>query len=1014
MTEIVGNFAFGDCYSLTGIVWPNNLESINGGRIEDGKYSSSAFSGCKGLLFATTKDVYNAAKVSGTTDSLNEVRFPESLKVIGGQTFANSFVPGRNTPVTIPASVEYVGSEAFCNKDGGTTSFSQIVVQRSSTAEGAMGDSFNGVTGYENNAFRWTGNACDRVVIFPDEDTKDSYLSIYHGFNDLKSSFTYELTLSFMNGKDSATTQQKLYGLAVSYEKDDESGVWSINPDYELPELPEGADSAQGDCWKMAGEKMDSDTLVTENVATFYDSNDPVVSFIVKFTPKTGPQYKKTYYPGDIVEVDLSTVVRADISVTITHPQYDPSKDDPWFGSHVYMRCQWIDPVEDEDTMAGDDLFKDEWKYGDRNTSLKIDKSSQSRLNEDALKLKVRGLQSGYYGTENPGSDELLFGSDKYTLQIKVIDPKPILDLLVVPTTDGKSKLKNEYLDFLPENSSSVVDHMNKIYDHAVAKDEDYNSLNPSPKTSWSVSDDASFNIAPGASNELTWTVAEHIFKDAGWVVPPGFSLSGTVTVYNPFVIDASAGEGGKIEPQSKVVAPYGSTKEFSIEADEGYTIESIWVDDDALNLSTLGGATEAKALYAFKDVKANHTIRASFKKDADSSHIITATAGTGGTISPKGQVMVDDGGSQTFAITPNSGYEIADVLVDGSSVSAVSTYTFDKVTANHTISATFKSTGSVTPPPVSQKVKLTYVENGGSPLEDVTVSKGTSVALATPVREGYTFEGWFYDADLTDLAGMGGTRITLYANTTVYAKWSQSEAPGSFVTDHINYIMGRETEDGDRLIAPLSDVTRAEVATMVFRLLKPELREANLTDESSFADVSSDAWYAEPVATLAAMGAIKGYPQDGLFHPDDPITRAELVTIVTRLDERFDEGEWYGDLPFDDVPEDHWARSVLSFAVNRGWLKGDTNDDGSLTGSFRPDDHISRAETMAVLNRMLGRLPESEDDLLPGRIEWPDNQDKSAWYWIVVEEATNNHDHAMKSDGVHERWTKLVENIEE
>lgn len=314
----------------------------------------------------------------------------------------------------------------------------------------------------------------------------------------------------------------------------------------------------------------------------------------------------------------------------------------------------------------------------------------------------------------------------------------------------------------------------------------------------------------------------------------------------------------------------------------------------------------------------------------------------------------------------------------------------------------------------VPSKVKLTYVENGGSPVADVTVSRGTSVALATPVREGYTFEGWFFDSGLTDPAGMGGARITLYANTTVYAKWSRSETPGSFVTDHINYIMGRETEDGERLIAPLSDVTRAEVATMVFRLLKPELRDEHLTDECGFADVPADAWYAEPVATLAAMGAVKGYPQDGLFHPDDPITRAELVTIVTRLDERFDEGEWYGDLPFDDVPADHWALSVLSFAVNRGWLSGDTYDDGALTGSFRPDDSITRAETMAVLNRMLGRLPESEGDLLPGRIEWPDNQDKDAWYWIVVEEATNNHDHALKADGVHERWTRLLENVAE
>lgn len=482
-------------------------------------------------------------------------------------------------------------------------------------------------------------------------------------------------------------------------------------------------------------------------------------------------------------------------------------------------------------------------------------------------------------------------------------------------------------------------------------------------------------------------------------------SASGGTTVYLPY---PEGVDSTNAEKKGLTVVHYpGLHREYGIagQAEVEDAIEACVPEEMTFKCTDVGIEfdTECAGFSPFAIV---------WKEDAE-QYTITASAGAGGSIFPAGSVKVTEGSDQTFTITPGSGYEIADVLVDGSSVGAVSSYTFEDVRENHAISASFKSTGSVTPPTPS-KVKLTYVENGGSPVADVTVPRGTSVALATPVREGYTFEGWFFDSGLTDPAGMGGARITLYANTTVYAKWSRSEAPGSFVTDHINYIMGRETEDGERLIAPLSDVTRAEVATMVFRLLKPELRDEHLTDESGFADVPADAWYAEPVATLAAMGAVKGYPQDGLFHPDDPITRAELVTIVTRLDERFDEGEWYGDLPFDDVPADHWALSVLSFAVNRGWLSGDTYDDGALTGSFRPDDSITRAETMAVLNRMLGRLPESEGDLLPGRIEWPDNQDKDAWYWIVVEEATNNHDHALKADGVHERWTRLLENVAE
>lgn len=518
------------------------------------------------------------------------------------------------------------------------------------------------------------------------------------------------------------------------------------------------------------------------------------------------------------------------------------------------------------------------------------------------------------------------------------------------------------------------------------------------------------------------------------------------------YTITAVAGTGGSISPESINVYEGGSAS-FDIEPENGFELDKVTLDGVDVTERVTGPNRPGVYAYSVEKVSANHTVVATFKQktytiSVDPSSIDFETLEPGYKQPEAVNVTVTNTGNQTVTVvlpTAVSGYVIDGVsggwgdggsselkpggiavfsvqpvadLDVGSYNGTIKVNTQEGTSAQVSVAFAVKKHSAPDPggggTVVPSKVKLTYVENGGSPVADVTVPRGTSVALATPVREGYTFEGWFFDSGLTDPAGMGGARITLYVNTTVYAKWSRSEAPGSFVTDHINYIMGCETEDGERLIAPLSDVTRAEVATMVFRLLKPELRDEHLTDESGFADVPADAWYAEPVATLAAMGAVKGYPQDGLFHPDDPITRAELVTIVTRLDERFDEGEWYGDLPFDDVPADHWALSVLSFAVNRGWLSGDTYDDGALTGSFRPDDSITRAETMAVLNRMLGRLPESEDDLLPGRIEWPDNRDEDAWYWIVVEEATNNHDHALKADGVHERWTRLLENVAE
>ena len=325
--------------------------------------------------------------------------------------------------------------------------------------------------------------------------------------------------------------------------------------------------------------------------------------------------------------------------------------------------------------------------------------------------------------------------------------------------------------------------------------------------------------------------------------------------------------------------------------------------------------------------------------------------------------------------------------------------------------------------PPTAQKITLSYEENGGKDLADVTAAKGSTVELATPPREGWTFEGWYADAALTQYVGAGGDAVRLDADRTVWAKWSRTGVPGVLTEDHVNYVLGREGEDGSRTIQPLADVTRAEVAAMVYRLLDADVRAEHATAEDAFPDTDAGAWYAEPVATLAAMGAIHGVPQaDGgtLFEPDRPITRAELTAIVTRLDGDFaDDGTVYGRVPFGDVPRGHWAYATISFAVNVGWLMG----DGAADAAFRPDDTITRAETMAILNRVLQRLPYSEEDLLPGSAEWPDNQDESQWYWIVVEEATNNHAHEVVegSHGVHEegeqlseheRWTALMPNV--
>lgn len=225
--------------------------------------------------------------------------------------------------------------------------------------------------------------------------------------------------------------------------------------------------------------------------------------------------------------------------------------------------------------------------------------------------------------------------------------------------------------------------------------------------------------------------------------------------------------------------------------------------------------------------------------------------------------------------------------------------------------------------------------------------------------------------------------------------KNSRSKTPSMLNgKDHFAYIVGYP----DKTVHPQSSITRAEVATIFFRLLTEETRTANATKTNNYADVSSDKWYNQAVSTLSAMGIIKGDSR-GNFNPNAPITRAEFAAIAAR----FDKTEDVAVASFGDVAT-HWAKPEISVAANNGWINGYTD------GTFHPDSRITRAEAMAMINRVLQRLPESKADLLDGMIQWSDNADTSKWYYLAVQEATNSHYYELKANQ-HEKWTKLREN---
>lgn len=323
------------------------------------------------------------------------------------------------------------------------------------------------------------------------------------------------------------------------------------------------------------------------------------------------------------------------------------------------------------------------------------------------------------------------------------------------------------------------------------------------------------------------------------------------------------------------------------------------------------------------------------------------------------------------------------------------------------------------------RNITLNYVSSDES-LGTVTVASETIGAVngkptgsTAQAKSGAKFDGW-YSAGGTQLS----TELTfvpkkadgaVWQGTTYYARFSAQRRPSTPSTpakpdetkptlapipemlngeDHYAYLLGYE----DGTVRPNGNISRAEVATVLFRLLKDDVRAQNLTKENAYSDVSDTAWYAAAVSTLSKMGVISGYPDD-TFRPNAPITRAEFAAMIAR----FDETAKSADTPFTDI-SGHWAENAIGKAYGNGWV------EGSSKTVFCPESNLTRAETATLLNRVLHRLPEKESDLLANQIAWPDNPE-TFWGYLAIQEATNSHEYERKADGVHETQTAKREN---
>ena len=288
----------------------------------------------------------------------------------------------------------------------------------------------------------------------------------------------------------------------------------------------------------------------------------------------------------------------------------------------------------------------------------------------------------------------------------------------------------------------------------------------------------------------------------------------------------------------------------------------------------------------------------------------------------------------------------------------------------------------------------LTYLDSrNGSVIGTTTVRCGVSVAAPKdPTKAGYWFDGWYNAADNKKVT----FPVTLTNNMTVYAGWTMIVLPSTIAkktpklntADHFAYVQGYP----DGTVKPAGNITRAETAAILFRLMDDTSRNNYYSTKSGFRDVAAGSWYNTYVATLNNAGVITD-SANGYFRPNDAITRAELAAMLAAFTDTTRAANY-----FNDVTANYWAANAIAVCAKLGWITGYPD------GSFRPDRNVTRAELMAMINRATGRAPKSADAFLPGMKTWSDNT-ADKWYYLDVQEATNSHSYTVKDS---EKWTAL------
>lgn len=973
----LGKSAFSGCTGLTGVILPDTLEVLG----EADGSAGSVFNGCSGLQYVRT------ASGSKTAD----FELPSNLKVIGRQTFRNAFTSTASIVGRIPGSVEIIGSEAFYSRGA----FSQIYIDRQS-----------GYDGYDTGAFKYVG-----LLILPNNKAYNDTGSF------TRTTKTYPVKLNFMNGSDLVATQLKLYGQSIQYTQD-KNGIWYQNDTYVLPD-PGSVDVKPG---YDAGWMIYGDTKVlasTSKVSGWPDAelkvtvvNDAVVTKpTVKYSVNGSVvQYADTGVPE--LEVAVGPGSPGRVGVQVTHPL--ATEEARASGTYVYFEYCWWDEVDNgvngprSKTEPG--LFstaetsaKYNRVYTDVN-EIPIRSSADARTDGDYYMVEIFGYYVESNGTRTQfykSRHNFIGASDNAT------DARSYV--MNVIATDAVT------VDIVPADITVYVGGSG--YVGAVDGDgEPLGEDNGFPVPGFTISAEGLDNFDPAKAVltyenggiSFTWKIVPYDDVDGAshgiyrFDPQPGSNTHVKMRFFdedlNTYVDSDSFDIAGHLDKDFKMEV-YGESIEMGyVKLVYGGAEYAVTSGNGTLKVRSTTGDEDYGSVVEHQDLIARG--RPGVLADDVSfrlNDMDVMVAREGVRLLFDGIIEHNTSGVSSTQLLINR----ADEVLGGSSDSRRYEAKYLDLVDTSNGNAWVAADGAVTvywplPAGTGWNTNFTLLRFDGLNRETSVGNVENLIATCnvTPIRVENTGTHIKFTVEKAGFAPF--ILVWDEYNTPITPIPEPDDSPvGLNTEDHVAYIIGYE----DGTVRPGANITRAEVATIFFRLLTDETRESYWSQSSGFTDVASGAWYNNAVSTLTRAGILDGY-EDGSFRPNASITRAEFTKIAVSF---FKHAGGASSNPFNDVPDSAWYAEFVKAAAELGLI------DGYEDGTFRPNAPITRAEACTIVNRTLGRAPD-KDNLLPEHemLTWPDNS-RDAWYYAQIQEATNSHDYQWL--GAIELWTaKLAE----